>query len=72
MGFSNQSFLPQSRSPERLRRLMCGGGYAPPRKRVQAFWGYAPNFLGRSPISGTAYGRSETFRTSGGKAAFIH
>ena len=32
----------------RLSRLMCGGGYAPPKRPFQFNWGCAPN-LGQSP-----------------------
>jgi hypothetical protein len=52
----------------RLYRLMCGGGCASP-ITSRTFWGHAPN-LGRSPIQEHSWiGRSETFLTSGGRAA---
>ena len=53
----------------RLCRLMCGGGSAPPYELLNRGWGLRP-VLWQSPKETiSSFGRSETFHTSGGRAA---
>src|SRR5438093_7005446 len=68
---SSQCGLPQLRV--RLRRPMCGRSQTL-RLAAENLWGYAPVYLrslGAAPkMSGMLFGRSQTFRTSGGEAAY--
>jgi hypothetical protein len=54
----------------RLRRPMCGGGFAPPEADIPTKLGLCPEDWGGAPqIESNHFGRAQPFLTSGGIAA---